>query len=77
MTLTDYMYQEKREEEDLPASKTALRHRYNGSKTTLENTKEDYLQPVETILTTRWTTERQQLGNKNGKKKNYMGFLND
>ena len=33
-TLTDYMYQEKREEEDLPASKTALTHQYNGSKTT-------------------------------------------
>ena len=26
-TLTDYMYQEKREEKDLPASKTALMHR--------------------------------------------------
>ena len=25
------MYQEKREEEDLPASKTALTHRYNDS----------------------------------------------
>ena len=33
-TLTDYMYLEKREEEDLPASKTALTHRYKGSKTT-------------------------------------------
>ena len=33
-TLTDYMYLEKREEEDLPASKTPLTHRYNGSKTT-------------------------------------------
>ena len=33
MTLTDYMYLEKREEEDLPASKTALTHPYNGSKT--------------------------------------------
>ena len=33
-TLTDYMYLEKREEGDLPASKTALMHRYNGSKTT-------------------------------------------
>ena len=29
-----YMYQEKREEEDLPASKTPLTHLYNGSKTT-------------------------------------------
>ena len=28
------MHLEKREEEDLPASKTALTHRYNGSKTT-------------------------------------------
>ena len=38
---------------NLPASKTALTHRYNDSKTTLENTKEDYLQPLETILITR------------------------
>ena len=28
-TLTDYMYQEKREEEVLPGSKTALTHQYN------------------------------------------------
>ena len=34
MTLTDYMYQENREEEGLLASKTALTHRYNDSKTT-------------------------------------------
>ena len=27
--LTDYMYQEKREEEDLPALKTTLTHRYD------------------------------------------------
>ena len=47
------MYQEKREEEDLLASKITLTHRYNDSKTTWENTKEDYLQPLETILTTR------------------------
>ena len=33
-TLTDYMYLEKREAEDLPASKTPLMHPYNGSKTT-------------------------------------------
>ena len=32
-TLTDYMYQEKKEEQDLPALKTALTHRYNDSKT--------------------------------------------
>ena len=39
--LTDYMYLEKREEDDLPASKTAFTHRYNGSKTALKNTNED------------------------------------
>ena len=32
--LADYMYQEKREEEDLPALETVLAHRYNGSRTT-------------------------------------------
>ena len=31
--LTDYMFKEKRKEEDLPASKTALTQRYNDSKT--------------------------------------------
>ena len=35
MMLTDYMCQEKKEEEeDLPALKIALMHRYNDSKTT-------------------------------------------
>ena len=33
-TLTYYMYPEKRKEEDLPSSKTALMHRHNYSKTT-------------------------------------------
>ena len=33
MTLTDYMYQERREEEDLPALKIALTLRYNDSST--------------------------------------------
>ena len=33
MTLTDYMYQEKKEEEDLPALKTTLTHQYNDLKT--------------------------------------------
>ena len=40
-TLTDYMYLENREEEDLPASNTPLTHRYNGLKTTLKNTNDD------------------------------------
>ena len=33
MEMKDYMYLEKKEEEVLPASKTALTHQYNGSKT--------------------------------------------
>ena len=49
----DDVYQEKMQEEDLLASKTALTHPYNGSKTTLKNTKEDWLRPSETLLTTR------------------------
>ena len=47
--LTDYMFQENREEEDLPA----LTHRYNNSKTIYKNTMEDSLQPSEMILITR------------------------
>ena len=35
-TLTDYMYLERREEEDLPAWKTALTYRNNCSKTYTE-----------------------------------------
>ena len=34
LTLTDYMCQEEREEEDLPALKKTLTHRYNNLKTT-------------------------------------------
>ena len=74
MTLTDNMYQEKREEKDLPALKTALTHRFNGLK---ENMNEDWLHTSETILTARWTTERQELENKNGKENNSTGVLND
>ena len=47
MRLTDYMYQEKKDE-DLPALKTALTHRYNDSKTTYKSAGEDWLQPPET-----------------------------
>ena len=70
------MYQEKWEEEDLPALKTALTHWYD-SKTIYKNTMEDLLQPSEMIVITRWTIEWQQIGNKNGKENNSMGVLND
>ena len=48
-----------RDEEDLPLLKTALTHRYINSKTIYENMIEDTLQPSETIMITRWTTEWQ------------------
>ena len=59
----------KRKEKDLPASKTALTHRYNGSKSTYKNTIEDWLQPSEKIPTTQLTIEWQKLENK---KKNHQ-----
>ena len=34
MILTDYIYQEKKAEEDLPALNTVLTHRYNNLKIT-------------------------------------------
>ena len=50
----DKLYVPRKErKEDLPASKTALEHPHNDSKTTQKNTKEDTLRPSETILTTR------------------------
>ena len=56
MTLTDYMCQEKKEEEDLPPLKTALTHQYKDLKTTYKSMEGDWLQPPETI---RGLTERQ------------------
>ena len=41
MKLTDYMCQLKKEEEDLPALKTALMHQYNDLKTTQKNADKD------------------------------------
>ena len=59
MTLTDYMCQEKKEEEDLQALKTACPDQYNNLKTTYKNAVEDWIQPPETILTTRGPVEGQ------------------
>ena len=59
MTLTDYMCQEKKKEEDLLALKTVLTHQYNDLNTTYKIVEEDWLQPPETILTTRGPTEWQ------------------
>ena len=66
----------KKAEKDETALKTALKHRYNNSKTTEKSVEKDLLQPPETILTTRRTTERRWRENKNGKKNNSMGVLN-
>ena len=57
--LTDYMCQEKKEEEDLLAMKTTLTHKYNDLKTTYKSMEEHLLQPPETILTIREPTEWQ------------------
>ena len=43
--LTDNMYQERMEEDDLPDLKTVLSYQYNDSRTKYKNTKEDWLQP--------------------------------
>ena len=49
-TLTDYMSHEKREEEDLPALKTASTHRYNDS--ALTHQYKDYIEKHEGGLIT-------------------------
>ena len=59
------------------ALERALTHRYNDTKTIYKNMMEDSLHPSETILTTRWTTEWQLPGNKNGKENNSTGTLKD
>ena len=49
----DRLYVSRKEEEDLPALKTALTHPYIDSKTIYKNTKEDSLQPPDMKLRTR------------------------
>ena len=39
MTLTNYLYQEKMEEEDVPALRTAQMYKYKDSKNTLKKAK--------------------------------------
>ena len=56
--LTDYMSQQKKEEEDLPALKTMLTHQYHDLKIIKKSAEKVWLQPTETILTTRGPTER-------------------
>ena len=67
--MTDYMYQEKKEEEDLLALTTALTHRYN-----------DYLEKrggrLITVTRNNTGNTRPKLENKNGKKNNFMEVLN-
>ena len=77
MTLTEFMRHEERWEEDLLSLKTVLKHRYNDSKITYKNTKEECLQPPETILTTWGPAEKQQPEKKSGKKNNSIEVLSD
>ena len=57
MTLTIYMCLGNKEE-DLPAFKIALLHRYNDPKTTSKNADEDWLQRVESIQITQATEQK-------------------
>ena len=59
MMLTDYMCQEKKDQENLPVMKTALTHQYKDLETTYKSLEEDWLQLPEAILTTRGPTKRQ------------------
>ena len=54
----DRLYVPRKEgEEDLSALKTVLTHQYNDLETLQKSAEEDWLQPPETILTTREPTE--------------------
>ena len=44
--VTDYIYQERREEEDLSGSKTALTHRYNDSRTAQKKHEAGLITPI-------------------------------
>ena len=77
MKLTDYKYQEKKEEEDMPVLKTLMSHQYNELETTYKSVEEDWLQPPEKILTIQGPTEWKLPENKNGKKNNSMDVLSD
>ena len=59
MTLTDYMCQEKKEEEDIPALKTALMHQYNNLKITYKSTTATKIN-TDNIRTKRATITRKQ-----------------
>ena len=50
MTLTNYVCQEKMEEEESPVLMVTLTYRYNNLKTTYKSVEEDWLQPPETIV---------------------------
>ena len=48
----DYRCQKKKVEEDVPALKTALDHRYNDSKILQKSAEEYWLRPSYTLVTT-------------------------
>ena len=77
MTLTDYMYQEKTEEENLPALKTVLTYRYYDSKAIYKNCKVRLITP--TRNNTEYTkTKKMTITNiKIRKKTNSMDVLRD
>ena len=58
MTLSDYMIQEKKEEEDMQALKIAWINRYDDLKTTEKIAKKDKSRWLDTIQATLWTIEQ-------------------
>ena len=76
MTLTDNMCQEKKDEEYVPALKTALTHRYNDPKTTYKSVQEDVSHPSQTIQTTQ-SQQKKTIIKQKCEENNSMGILSD
>ena len=76
ITLTEYICQEKKENEDLSALKTVLTHQYKNLKTKQKSAEKDWLQPPEKMVTIQGSTEQRKLENKMGEKQFY-GRLSD
>ena len=77
MTLTDYMYQEKRKEEDLPAFKDSVDASIQRLEDNIEKHTVGLITATRNDIENTKTNRRQKLENKNGKKNNSMGVLKD
>ena len=71
----DYMYQEKKEEEDSPALKIVSIQRLEDN--IKKRAKKSKLLRLEKTRTTQESPEQQKLGSKNGKESSCLDILND